>query len=68
MINPHLLDLDLEDSDGASEAPTAPTITDNLLVPNEQFYELCSRLNEGQQYLFNFCNFVCSAFQINLNK
>ena len=50
MINPNLLDLDLEDSDSVSNA----TIIGNLLLPNEQFYEICSQLNEGQQRLVNF--------------
>ena len=53
-INPNLLDLDLEDSDIVSNAPVVSTIIDNLLLPNEQFYEICSQLNEGQQHLFNF--------------
>ena len=54
MINPNLLDLDLEASDGVSNATAVSTITDKLLLPNEQFYEICSQLNEGQQHLFNF--------------
>ena len=54
MINPDLLDLDLEDSDSMSNATTVSAIIDNLLLPNEQFYEICSQLNEGQQCLFNF--------------
>ena len=54
MINPNLLDLDLEDSDSVSNAPVVSTITENLLLPNEKFYEICSQLNEGQQHLFNF--------------
>ena len=54
MINPNLLDLDLEDSDSVSNAPVVSTIIDNLPLPNEQFYEIFSQLNEGQQHLFNF--------------
>ena len=57
MINPNLLDLDLEDSDSVSNATVVSTIIDNLLLqspPNEQFYEICSQLNEGQQHFFNF--------------
>ena len=54
MINPNLLDLDLEDSDNVINATAVSTIIDNLLLPNEQFYEICSQLNEGQQLLFNF--------------
>ena len=45
MINPNLLDLDLEDSDNVINATAVPTIIDNLLLPNEQFYEICSQLN-----------------------
>ena len=31
-----------------------PTIIDNLSLPCETFYEICSQLNEGQQHLFSF--------------
>ena len=54
MINPNLLDLDLEDSDNVINATALSTIINNLLLPDEQFYEICSQLNEGQQHLFNF--------------
>ena len=54
MINPDLLDLDLEVGDGVSNAPVVLVTIDNLLLPSQQFYELCSQLNEGQQHLFNF--------------
>ena len=54
MVNPGLLDLDLEVSDGVSNAPVASVTVDNLFLPSQQFYELCSQLNEGQQHLFNF--------------
>ena len=54
MINPSLLDVDLEESDSVINASAVSTIIDNLLLPNEQFYEICSQLNEGQQHLFNF--------------
>ena len=53
MINPDLLDLDLEVSDGVSNAPVALVSVDNLLLPSQKFYELSSQLNEGQQHLFN---------------
>ena len=36
------------------EVSVVSTIIDNLSLPNEQFYEICSQLNEGQQHLFNF--------------
>ena len=41
-------------------------IIDNLLLLNEQFYEICSQLNEGQQHLFN-CS-MQHAFQYKLAK
>ena len=37
-----------------SNAPVVSTITDNLLLLNEQFYEICSQLNEVQQHLSSF--------------
>ena len=64
MINPNLLDLDLEDSDNVINATAVSTIIDNLLLPNEQFYEICSQLNEGQQHLFR----VCIALYISRKK
>ena len=54
-INPDLFDLDFEVSDGVSNAPVASVTVDNLLLPSQKFYKLCSQLNEGQQHL---CNFV----------
>ena len=54
MINPDLLDLDLKDSNGVSNAPVASVTGDSLLLPNQQFYEMCSQLNEVLQHLFNF--------------
>ena len=45
MINPKFLDLYLEDSDHVSNAPVVSTVIDNLLLPNEQFYQICSQLN-----------------------
>ena len=37
-----------------SNEPVVSTVTDNLLLPYEQFNELCSQLNEDQQHLLNF--------------
>ena len=50
MINPNLLDLDLENSNSMSNVPVVSTITDNLLLPNKKFYEICFQLNEGQHH------------------
>ena len=38
MINPDLLELELEDIDGVSNPPVASVTVDNLLIPNRQFY------------------------------
>ena len=46
--------MSLEDSDIVNNVPVVSTVIDNLLLPNEQFYEICSQLNEGQEHLFNF--------------
>ena len=54
MINPNLLDVDLEYSDSVSNVTVVSTIINNLLLPNEQFYEICSQLIKGQQHLFSF--------------
>ena len=40
VINPDLLDLDLEDSDAVNNTPVASIIIDNLLLL-KQFYESC---------------------------
>ena len=54
MINPNLLDLDLQGSGSVNNAPVVSTIINNLSLPNEHFYEIHSQLNEGLQLLFNF--------------
>lgn len=53
-INPDLLDLNLEDNDGESKGPAALAIEDNLLLPNQQFYEICLQLDKGQKHGINF--------------
>ena len=44
----------MENSDSVNNEPVVSTIIDHLSLPNEQFYEICSKLSEGQQHLFNF--------------
>ena len=51
VINPDLLDLDLEVRDGVSNAPVASVTVDSLLFPSQKLYESCSQ-NEDQQHLF----------------
>ena len=47
MISPNFSNLDLEDSDSVSKATSVSTIINNFLLPNEQYYEICSQLNDG---------------------
>ena len=54
MTNSIFLNLDLEHSDNASSTLVVSIITDNLLLPDEQFSKIYSQLNEGQQHLFIF--------------
>ena len=54
VLKNELGEMPLKDSNGVSKTRLASTIIDNLLLPNEQFYALCSLLNEGQQHLLNF--------------
>ena len=57
MINPNLLDLDLDDSDSLSNATAVSTIN-NLLPPNEQLYEICSQWMR--------VNSICSILQFSM--
>ena len=42
VLNPNVLDLDLEESDNVSKAGVVSTIIGTLLLLNEQFYEMFS--------------------------
>ena len=42
VLNPNMLDLDLEESDNVSKAGVLSTIIGTLLLLNEQFYEMFS--------------------------
>ena len=66
LINPNLLDLDFADSDSVSNAPILSTIIDNFLLHNEQFHEICSQLNKGQQHLLSVI--MCYALHCELAK
>ena len=52
MINPNMLDRDLEDSDSVSNSSVLSTTIENSLLPNEQF----------MKYVFNWMTVdsVCS--------
>ena len=54
VINPDLLQLDLLNNYCLSNTPVGSTTTDNILYPNEHFYEIYSQLNESQQRQLNF--------------
>ena len=57
IINPNLLYLFLQGRNRGSNAYIVSAVIDDSsleLIHNEQFYEISSQLNLGQQYLFNF--------------
>ena len=54
MINPDLIDFDVDNGNNANNVPIAPTTINNVLLPNDQYYDKCSQLNEGQLHLFYF--------------
>ena len=54
MLNPDLLDYDEDVPDSAQIGPISPTTVDDILLPNEMYYEMCFQLNEKQRNLFNF--------------
>ena len=68
LINPNLLDLDLEDSDSVSNTTVVSTIIDNLILPNEKLCEICSQFNERQQHLFNFVMHMQYALHCKLSE
>ena len=54
VINPDLFHLDLLNNCCLSNTLVGSTTTDNILHPNEHFYEIYSQLNESQQRQLNF--------------
>ena len=55
MINPELLDLDLEEAgNNTNTVPVAATTIDNIMLPTAEFHDMCSKLNEEQMYMFNY--------------
>ena len=64
ILDPALIDFDIDRSNGENNVAVASSTITNVSLPNEKFYEMCSKLNEGQQHLFNFimtCNKNCSG-------
>ena len=54
MFDPNLIDYDEDVTNSTTSGPIAPTTVNDLLLPNEIYYEMCSQLNEMQRNLFNF--------------
>ena len=42
------------DDNDENVPPVAATTVSNLTLPNDEYYNMCFQLNEGQQHLFNF--------------
>ena len=53
MLNPDQLDLEMENN-LETVTSAATTTKDNLFLPNDQFYDMCFKLNDGQKQLFHF--------------
>ena len=54
MINPDLIDFEIDQSNITNNVPIAATTRDYIMLPAELFHEMCSKLNDEQQYLFNY--------------
>ena len=54
MLNPDLLDLEVEQDTNPSNSTVPSSTIENISISREEFYEMCSQLNSGQQYLFNY--------------
>ena len=63
VLNPKVLDLDLEESDNVSKAGVVSTIIGTLLLLNEQFYEMFS-IGWRSTAFVQFYNRLCIALQI----
>jgi len=50
MLNPDLLDLEIENN-LETVTSAATTTKDNLFLPNDQFYDMCFKLNDSQKQL-----------------
>ena len=53
MLDPTLLEIPVQENVDCSIGLALVTVED-ITVSREEFYTLCSQLNEGQQHLFNF--------------
>jgi ATP-dependent DNA helicase PIF1 len=54
MLNPDLIDHDMEDEQGPRTSSVPSTIVENISLSREEFHEKCSQLNEGQLQLLNY--------------
>ena len=54
MLNPDLLDLEVEPDSTPNNCTVPSSTVENISISREEFYEMCSQLNTGQQYLFNY--------------
>ena len=55
MINPDLIDFNFASRLYTGyKAGIGRTTVNNILLPNDQFFEMCHQLNKEQQQLFNF--------------
>ena len=75
-INPEFVDFNIESNSESSSVPQFSTsIVERTLLPNYQFYEMCSQLNDKQRKLFIFfiryvaeCRFQESIINLSQNR
>ena len=69
MLDHALLDIDMpvQDYVDSSIGPALATV-EEISISREEFYTLCSHLNEGQQQLFNFIMKHVNQFMLNERK
>ena len=59
-INPDLIDFIVVPNDESHSTPVPDSFVERLLLPNNQFYRMCSQLSDMQHHLFNFFNEISS--------
>ena len=53
-VNPDLIDFTVVPNDESHSAPVPTSNVERPLLPNSQFYGICSQLNDMQRHLLNF--------------
>ena len=68
IVNPDLIDFEITENSNDPTIPLAAKRVQNILLLNEQYYELCSQFNAGQKHMFCFImrySYECVVSEIN---